>query len=458
MGVRRLSSADTQRSQYRPVVAMLKTFDLSSREAVDRPASQIPGCANDMSEQANIGGVGPEGAMTIGKEFAEFRAEIAEFCAQSFPSDIRSKVLLNQHLSKDDYVRWMRILHARGWLVGHWPVEHGGRGWSPLQRWVFENELYRLGSPWLAPFGITYVGPVIFTFGNEAQKRRWLGPTANHDIWWAQGYSERGAGSDLANLQTRAVRDGDHYVVSGHKIWTTMAHWADMMFTLVRTDPSAKPQRGISFLLVDLKSPGVSIRPIKSIDLAEELNEVFLDDVRVPVENLVGDEGSGWTYAKFLLDNERLISAELGKAERLMAQLRFFLQEVRDGGQPLATTSVWQRRLGELELKLLSLASLARKMFGELANGSDPGLSASMLKIASAELLQTISGAQVDALALGGLSFQVDALTPGADVPLVAPPGGAGAIAEYLHGRVYSIWGGSSEVQRNIIAKAVLGL
>lgn len=396
--------------------------------------------------------------MEIARGLAEFREEVSEFCQTSLPADIRSKVLLNQHLEKSDFVRWMQILNRKGWLVGHWPVEHDGLGWSRLQRWVFENALYRAGSPWLAPFGITYVGPVIYTFGNEAQKRRWLKPTAAHDLWWAQGYSERGAGSDLANLQTSAVRDGDHYVVTGHKIWTSMARWADMMFTLVRTDPTAKPQSGISFLLIDLKSPGVSIRPIRSINLADDLNEVFLDEVRVPAENLVGDEGGGWTYAKFLLDNERLISAEVGKAERLMAQLRFFLAEVREGGAPLAESRGWIHRMGELELKLMSLVSLCRRMFGELEAGNDPGLSASMLKIVSAELLQAISSAHVDALSHGGLSFQAEALVAGSQAPLVAPEGAAGAVSEYLFGRVYSIWGGSSEVQRNIIAKAVLGL
>lgn len=389
---------------------------------------------------------------------ANFELEVAQFCRSQLPPDIRSKVRLNQHLDRSDFERWMGILHRKGWLIGHWPVEYGGQGWSRLQRWTFENVLYREGSPWLAPFGITYLGPVLYTFGSEAQKSRWLEPTASHEIWWAQGYSERGAGSDLANLQTSAVRDGDHYVVTGHKIWTSMAQWADMMFTLVRTDPAAKPQRGISFLMIDLKSPGVSIRPIRSINLVEDLNEVFLDEVRVPVENLVGEEGGGWTYAKFLLDNERLISAELGKAERLMAQLRFFLSEIREGGIPLESSAGWKHRLGELELKIISLRSLCRKMFADLEGGNDPGLSASMLKISSAELLQSISAAHVDALSVGGLSFQSEALEPGNPAPLVAPDGAAGAVGEYLFGRVYSIWGGSSEVQRNIIAKAVLGL
>jgi len=391
-------------------------------------------------------------------EIAEFRAEVRAFCEAEMPADIRSKVLLNQQLSKSDYVRWLNILHAKGWLIGHWPTEHGGLGWSALRRWVLENELYRAGSPWIAPFGVTYVGPVIYTFGDARQQARWLGPTARHEIWWAQGYSERGAGSDLASLQTRAVRNGDSYVVTGHKIWTSMAGWADMMFTLVRTDQSAKPQKGISFLLIDLRSPGVTIRPIKSIDGAEELNEVFLDDVRVPAENLVGDEGGGWTYAKFLLDNERLISAEVGKAQRLMSQLRGFLRAVHDGGLPLAAQPGWRRRLGELEIRLQALTSLCRKMFAVVSAGDDPGPSASMLKIVSAETLQAISSAHIDALSVGGLAFEVETLAPGADGASRGPIGAPGAVAEYLHGRVYSIWGGSSEVQRNILAKSVLGL
>jgi len=391
-------------------------------------------------------------------ELAEFRAEVRAFCETELPADIRSKVLLNQQLSKSDYVRWLNLLHAKGWLIAHWPVEHGGQGWSALRRWVLENEVYRAGAPWIAPFGVTYVGPVIYTFGNAEQKARWLGPTVRHEIWWAQGYSERGAGSDLASLQTRAVRDGDSYVVTGHKIWTTMARWADMMFTLVRTDPGAKPQNGISFLLIDLRSPGITIRPIKTIDGADEVNEVFLDEVRVPVENLVGEEGGGWTYAKFLLDNERLISAEVGKAQRLMAQLRGFLRVVHNGGAPLAEQSAWRRRMAELEIRLQSLVSLCGRMFAILSAGGDPGLSASMLKIVSSETLQAISSAHMDALSIGGLAFEVETLAPGADGTSLAPVGAPGAVAEYLHGRVYSIWGGSSEVQRNILAKAVLGL
>jgi alkylation response protein AidB-like acyl-CoA dehydrogenase len=394
----------------------------------------------------------------VSAELAAFQSEVRTFCETELPSDLREKVLLNQQLSKADYVGWLRRLHARGWLIGHWPREHGGAAWSPLQRWVFENELYRAGSPWIAPFGVTYVGPVIYTFGDERQKARWLGPTARHEIWWAQGYSERGAGSDLASLQTRAVRDGDAYVVSGHKIWTSMAGWADMMFTLVRTDPDAKPQKGISFLLIDLRSPGVTIRPIKSIDGAEELNEVFLDDVRVPAENLVGQEGGGWTYAKFLLDSERLISAEVGKAQRLLVQLRRFTEIIRHGGEPLARQAAWRKRIAELEIRLQGLTSLCRRMFADLSMGVDPGLSASMLKIVSAETLQAISGAQIDALATGGLTFDLEALRPGAPMRTHEPPDGPGAVAEYLHGRVYSIWGGSSEVQRNILAKSVLGL
>jgi alkylation response protein AidB-like acyl-CoA dehydrogenase len=388
------------------------------------------------------------------RDIEALRVEVGEWTAENLPEDIRRKVLLRHPLEKLDFVRWMRRLNDKGWLIGHWPVEYGGSGWSHLERWVFENELYRRGAPWLAPFGVVYVGPVIYTFGNEAQKQRWLKPTVDQSIWWAQGYSERGAGSDLASLKTRAVRDGDHYVVNGHKIWTTMAQWADMMFTLVRTDATAKPQHGISFLLIDLKSPGVTIRPIRTLDGGDDLNEVFLDDVRVPVENLIGEEGGGWTCAKFLLDSERLISAEVGKAERLLVQLRFFLDEVRDAGVPLAQSPAWISRVAELEFRLCGLRSLCRAMFRELDEGRDPGLSASMLKIVSAELLQAIAREQIDALSTGVLSLDAESCDTGS----LVPQGAAGALGEYLFGRVYSIWGGTSEIQRNIIAKGVLGL
>lgn len=366
------------------------------------------------------------------------RDDVRRFCKDHLPPNIRSKVLRNQHVTKDDHVRWQRILRRHGYLIAHWPEAYGGRGWSRLERWVFENEIYRAGSPWLVPFGITYVAPVIYTYGTEAQKERWLRPTANAEIWWAQGYSEPDAGSDLAQLRTRATRDGDHYVVSGQKTWTTMAQWADMMFALVRTDSAAKPQHGISFLLIDLRSPGVTLRPIRTIDNDTHVNEIFLDEVRVPVENRIGAEGQGWTYAKFLLANERLLAAEIGKAQRMLAQLEALLTEAS-----LTADRIWRRRLAHLEARTLALESLCYELFSQAEGGEDPGAAASILKIAGAELIQAISATTLDVVGRHGLP---------------SPEEGPGAIGEYLYHRAVTIYGGSSEIQRNILAKAVLGL
>jgi len=386
------------------------------------------------------------------------RAEVRAFCDEHLPEDIRTKVLLNQHVSKGDHVRWQKILHAKGWHTGHWPREHGGLGWSRLQRWLFEDELYRQGSPWLVPFGVTYVAPVLYTFGTAEQCARWLAPTADSSIWWAQGYSEPNAGSDLANLSTTAVRDGDDYIVNGQKIWTTMAGWADMIFILARTSKDARPQSGISFLLVDLASPGVTVRPIRSIDLDHHLHEIFFEDVRVPAANLVGTEGGGWTYAKFLLGNERLLSAEVGKARRMMDTLRGLCGSILEAGRPLIAKESWQRRLAALEARTLGVEAVCMELFAQAEAGADPGAKASLLKIMGSELLQAISATTIDALGRTGLSYQTEALDPCWSGPLAAPRGAAGAVNEYLHGRAVTIYGGSNEIQRNIIAKAVLGL
>lgn len=321
-----------------------------------------------------------------------------------------------------------------------------------MQRWIFENEIYRAGSPWLVPFGITYVAPILYTFGNDEQKRRWLALTAESAIWWAQGYSEPGAGSDLAQLRTRATRDGPDYVVNGQKTWTTMAQWADMMFALVRTGTNERPQAGISFLLIDLASPGVTVRPIATIDGDAHVNEVFLDNVRVPAENLVGVEGGGWTYAKLLLGNERLLAAEIGKAHRLMAQLDGFLVQASSRGRPLAEDQTWRRRKAGLEARILGLESLSYDLLAQAEAGRDPGAIASVLKLIGSDLIQAITGTMIDILGRSGLALP-------SEMPTVSTTeGGTGAIAEYLYDRAVTIYGGSSEIQRNIISKAVLGL
>jgi alkylation response protein AidB-like acyl-CoA dehydrogenase len=376
------------------------------------------------------------------------RQEVRDFCRERLPEDIRAKVLSGREPDKEDHLRWQRILSERNWLIGHWPREHGGLGWSRLERWIFENELYRVGSPWLVPFGVTYVAPILIHFGSPDQQQRWLGPTARSEIWWAQGYSEPNAGSDLANIQTAAVLDGDSYVVTGQKIWTTMAHWADMMFTLVRTDLSASPQRGISFLLIDLRSRGVTIRPIPTIDGDHHLNEVFLDEVRVPTGNLAGEPGRGWTYAKLLLGNERLLAAEIGKSQRMMAQLEHLMKTTAGpDGRPLAANAAWIQRVTDLGSRMISLEALCYELFLRAEQGRDPGVTASVLKLIGAELIQAISLALTDAVGHVGLAAAYCRGEPS-----------AGIVGQYLYGRAATIYGGTSEIQRNILAKAALGL
>lgn len=376
------------------------------------------------------------------------RETVRNFCVDRFPSDIRDKVISGRPIEKEDYIRWQRILNEPGWLIGHWPREYGGLSWSRLERWIFENELYRAGSPWLIPFGITYVAPVIQQFGSDEQRRRWLPPTANSEIWWAQGYSEPEAGSDLASLRTTAVADGDDFVVTGQKVWTTMAQWADMMFTLVRTDTDALPQRGISFLLIDLSSPGVEVRPITTIDGEHHLNEVFLNEVRVPRENLIGEPGKGWTYAKYLLGNERLLAAEIGKCQRMMAQLEH-LARTTPGieGQVLARDDAWSERIADLGARMMGLEALCFDLLRRAEQGRDPGAMASTLKLVGSELIQAIAVATTDAAGHLGLAS-----------PQSHEATSSGFVAEYLYGRAATIYGGSSEIQRTILAKTMLEL
>jgi alkylation response protein AidB-like acyl-CoA dehydrogenase len=385
----------------------------------------------------------------------EFRNEVRDFCAAELPAELRSRVLLNQIIDKADYVSWQKALRQRGWFGGHWPVAYGGKGWSKLQQWVFEEALYEAGAPWLIPFGVTYVGPVIFTFGNEAQKQTFLPAILNSDVWWCQGYSEPNAGSDLASLTTRAVRDGDHYVLSGQKTWTTMAQWADMIFVLARTSSSGKPQDGISFFLVDLQSPGISIRPIKSIDHCHHLNEVFFDEVRVPASQLVGAENSGWTYAKFLLSQERLLAADVSKSRRMITRLVQLARQT-GGTAALADDLNWRIGLAELEVEVDALEALCLEFLEAEEEGKESGPEVSMLKILGSELSQRISGMTIDVLGRHGLSYQTGALMQGGEE--LGLHGAAGSVREYLHGRATTIYGGSNEIQRNIIAKAVLGL
>jgi alkylation response protein AidB-like acyl-CoA dehydrogenase len=377
-----------------------------------------------------------------------FRAEVRAFLREHLPPDMAARNLRGYHASRDDMLGWTRILHARGWSAPHWPREHGGPGWSPLQRHLFEEECALAGAPPTCTSAFMLVAPVIQRFGTAAQNDRYLPPILRGDTWWGQGFSEPNAGSDLASLKTRAVRDGDHYVVNGQKTWTTEGHYADWLFCLVRTDTESKPQRGISFLLIDARSPGVTLRPIISIDGAHSLNEVFFDDVRVPVDQRVGDEGQGWSCAKHLLDNERAFSAEVPRNKRMLARLKAL-------AATLAPEPAFARRVAEVEAELAALEMLTLRALAE--QGSDAATAwpaGSILHVLGSELQQKIGALQLQALGERGVVEYPEQSVAGA---LPGPAQAPGITADFLYRRAVTIYGGSNEIQRNLIARHWLG-
>jgi alkylation response protein AidB-like acyl-CoA dehydrogenase len=385
-------------------------------------------------------------------ELRAFRDDVRAFCEENLPADIRLKVLAGVPLIRPDHMRWQDILAAKGWLVGFWPRAYGGCDWSAAETYVFQEETTSSGAPWLLPFGVNYVGPVIYTYGSTEQKAEHLPGITSNQVFWCQGYSEPNAGSDLAGLKTRAVRDGEYYIVNGTKIWTTMAHWADWIFCLVRTDPAAVPQRGISFLLIDLRTPGVTIQPIKSIEGDSHLNQVFFEDVRVPARNLVGEENKGWTYAKFLLGHERVLSAEVGKARRYLRRIKRLAARNGKNNSPRL-----KDRLSRFDVDLLALEQTTLRVLGAILAGEARGHEASVLKIRGSAILQQISDFAVDVLGTAALSYDPEWLRENAGMPLEEIES-MGVVSEALYTRAPTIWGGSNEIQRNILAKHALGL
>ncbi|MCB1645918.1 MAG: acyl-CoA dehydrogenase family protein, partial [Pseudomonadales bacterium] len=354
---------------------------------------------------------------------------------------------------------WHQKLFRKGWIAPSWPVAFGGTGWSETQKHIYAEEAAMAGAPMIMPFGISMVGPVIYTFGTEAQKQQHLPGILDGSVWWCQGYSEPGSGSDLASLKTRAVRDGDDFVVNGQKIWTTNAHKADWIFALVRTDPDCKPQQGISFLLIDMNSPGIERKPIVSIDGLHHLNEVYFTDVRVPVTNLIGEENKGWTYAKFLLGHERTGIAGVASGRKAVAALKAFASnETGDGKGPLAGDLAFMSRLAETEIKLNALAQIEARLLAAMEGGGSAGDAASMLKILGTEVQQSLDTLRVEACAWYALPFELAHVDGSADGSPVAPDYAFTAVSDYNFGRASSIYGGSNEIQRNVISKAVLGL
>ena len=393
------------------------------------------------------------------QEELAFRDEVRAFLAQNLPQETRRRLVDGETVNKQDLIDWSRTLNAKGWAVPHWPVEYGGTGWDPMRQYIFLEETQKWPAPQPLAFGVNMVGPVIYTFGSEAQKKRFLPAIANLDDWWCQGFSEPGAGSDLASLRTRAVRDGNHYVVNGQKTWTTLAQYADWIFCLVRTDPDAKKQRGISFLLIDMKTPGIEVRPIVTIDGGREINEVFFTDVRVPVENLVGEENKGWDYAKFLLGNERTNIARVGMSKQRIARVRELAALEFSGGRPLIEDERFREKLTaiEIELKALELTQL-RVVAADAKRGNkgQPDPASSILKIKGSEIQQAITHLLMQVMGPHALPYHQHDLE-GSNEPPIEPDYAAFAAPSYFNFRKVSIYGGSNEIQKNIIAKAVLG-
>jgi alkylation response protein AidB-like acyl-CoA dehydrogenase len=389
--------------------------------------------------------------LQLSPEMEAFREEMRTFFTTQVPQHIRDTVAHHRHLSKEDYVESQRALHAAGLAVPHWPVEWGGRDWTPLQLHIWREEMQLASVPEPLAFNTSMIGPVIATFGSQEQKERFLPPTANIDIWWCQGFSEPDAGSDLASLRTTAVRDGDDWVVNGQKTWTTLGQHADWIFCLVRTDPGAeKKQRGISLLVFPMDTPGVTLRPIELIDGGVEVNEVFFEDVRVPAENLIGEENRGWDYAKFLLGNERVGIARIGYTKRLIAQAKQHAAEVSVDGRPLLEDPRTAARIAELENDLVALELTALRVVAHSADGR-PHPASSVLKLQGSQLQQRATELLVD---LAGPLSVASFAGEDSDVPEWART----VTPEYLNYRKVSIYGGSNEVQRTIIAGSILGL
>lgn len=385
-----------------------------------------------------------------------FEREVQEFLATSLPEDIRDRCARGYIVGSDDLIRWQRILNAQGWMAPNWPVEHGGTGWTLTQKYIGAREFASACAP-LPTFGITMLGPVLIAFGSEEQKAFYLPRILKSEDVWCQGYSEPGAGSDLAKLKTRAVRDGDDYIINGHKIWTSYAHWANRMFCLVRTDSQAKAQEGISFILIDMESEGIEINPIIGLDMGHTLNEVILDNVRVPVENRVGEENKGWTYAKYLLQKERNFVARVAQSRHLVERLKNVSAKQRVGDGYLIESADFRRRLTTLEIDLRALEYTELRYLSKELQGESIGPEPSILKVRGSEIQQGLKQLLVESLGMYSAPYENDMMQIESDYLEVGPEHMHGIMAEHLYGRAATIFGGSNEIQRNIVARMLLG-
>ncbi|HEY2883817.1 MAG TPA: acyl-CoA dehydrogenase family protein [Rhizomicrobium sp.] len=392
--------------------------------------------------------------LSFSPEEEAFRQEVRAFIAEAKPKLPDVGATESADRSKEDYLAWHKLLYKKGWVAPLWPKEYGGTGWNVTQRYIFNEEVANADMPTTLPFGLNMVAPVIFTFGNDEQKKQFLPRILSGEDWWCQGYSEPGSGSDLASLRTRAVREGDFYIVNGQKTWTTLAQFADWIFCLVRTNTEVKQQEGITFLLIDMKTPGITVKPIIVLDGAREVNEVFFDNVKVPVANRVGEENKGWTYAKFLLVNERSGIAGVARSKKAVGRLKEIAAAERIDGSPLIEDEIFGRKIADLEIDLAAVEFTELRTLAEEAKGHMAGPESSILKIRGTEIQQRITELTVEAIgyyaypnerALGSNEF-------------IGPDYALGQAGRYFNMRKASIYGGSNEIQRNIIAKAVLGL
>ncbi|WP_250441546.1 acyl-CoA dehydrogenase family protein [Caballeronia sp. AZ1_KS37] len=394
--------------------------------------------------------------LTFNADEEAFRAEVLAFLRTSLPEHVAQKARTGERPTRDDMAQWHATLNAKGWLANHWPKEYGGPGWTAVQKFIFENECAIAGAPRIVPFGVNMLGPVLIKYGSEAQKRHWLPRILDGSDWWCQGYSEPGAGSDLASVRTTAVRTmengSEYYIVNGQKTWTTLAHFANMIFCLVRTSQDARKQEGISFLLIDMNTPGVDVRPIITLDGEHEVNEVFFTDVRVPVANLVGEENKGWTYAKYLLTYERTNIAGVGFSVAALNRLKAVAGKVQCNGRALIDDPLFAARLARVEIDLENMKTTNLRVIAAVAGGGAPGAESSMLKIRGTEIRQEISSLMRRAMGPYAQPLIDEAFEDDKDAETFD------AASEYFNNRKLSIFGGSNEIQKNIISKMILGL
>ncbi|MEO1687000.1 MAG: acyl-CoA dehydrogenase family protein [Pseudomonadota bacterium] len=387
-----------------------------------------------------------------------FQAEAREFLSTKLPKRLSDKMKTGKRLTRQDMKDWHAILNEKGWLAPNWPKQYGGAEWTPVQNHIYDVEANLAGAPRVVPFGINMLAPVLLAFGSEEQKGHYLPRILDGTDWWCQGYSEPGAGSDLAGLKMSAVRDGDHYICNGQKTWTTLGQHADWIFCLVRTSTEGKPQEGISFLLIDMNTPGVEVRPIILLDGEHEVNEVWFDNVKVPATNLVGEENKGWTYAKYLLQHERVGIANVGSSTAAMGHLKEVATAQKKNGQPLLDDPYFAAKVAKIEIDLEAMKTTNLRVLSEAKKTGAPGIMSSMLKIKGSVIRQEINALTREALGPYALPYVSEALDDGSNVPGVGPDYANGVSSEYFNHRKISIYGGSNEIQRGILTKAALGL